>query len=51
MTIQKLWQTEDYWATWLGLGIVLLALIAFSAGGSINGWAVTPGSWTTAGEQ
>ena len=32
------------------LGIVLLALIAFSAGGSIEGWAVTPGSWSTVGE-
>ena len=22
--LQKLWKTEDYWAVWLGLGIVLL---------------------------
>jgi uncharacterized membrane protein YadS len=50
MTIDELWRTEDYWAIWLGLGIVLLALIAFSAGGSIEGWAVTPGSWSTVGE-
>ncbi len=45
--IQKLWKTEDFWAIWLGLGIVLLALVAFVSGGSIKGWAVTPGSWST----
>ncbi|HQN97570.1 MAG TPA: putative sulfate exporter family transporter, partial [Thermoanaerobaculales bacterium] len=44
--ISKLWTTEDYWAVWLGLGVVLLALAAYWAGGSIRGWAVTPGSWS-----
>ena len=47
---EKFWTTEDYWAVWLGLGIVVLALAAFAAGGSIKGWAVTPGSWSTLGE-
>jgi len=47
--LQKLWKTEDYWAVWLGLGVVLLALIAYSAGSSIKGWAVSPGSWSDTG--
>ncbi|HEB84439.1 MAG TPA: putative sulfate exporter family transporter, partial [Bacteroidetes bacterium] len=41
--------TEDWWAVWLGLGIVLMALIVFLAGGTISGWAVTPGSWDSGG--
>jgi hypothetical protein len=45
--LNKLWTTEDYWAIWLGLGIVLLALAAYWSGGSIRGWAVSPGSWST----
>jgi len=47
--LQKLWKIEDYWAVWLGLGIVLLALLAYSTGGTIAGWAVKPGSWSTLG--
>ena len=49
IAIQKLWKTEDYWAIWLGLGIVAAALAAFAAGTSIMGWAVAPGSWSDAG--
>jgi len=45
--LQKLWKTEDYWAVWFGLGVVLLALATYSSGGSIAGWAVKPGSWST----
>jgi uncharacterized membrane protein YadS len=44
--LTRLWKTEDWWAVWLGLGIVLAALVAFWAGGSIKGWAVTPGKWS-----
>ncbi len=44
--LQKLWKTEDYWAVWLGLGIVLLALAVYSTGGTIAGWAVKPGGWS-----
>ena len=47
--LQKLWKTEDYWAVWLGLGIVLLGLAVYSTGGSIAGWAVKPGSWSDLG--
>ena len=44
--LRKLYQTEDYWAVWLGLGIVLVALVTYWAGGTIGTWAVTPGSWS-----
>jgi uncharacterized membrane protein YadS len=47
--VRKLWKTEDYWAVWLGLGIVLVALIVYSTGGTIAGWAVKPGSWSDLG--
>ncbi len=40
---QKLWKTEDWWSVWLGLGLVLVAIIALWSGTSIKGWAVLPG--------
>jgi uncharacterized membrane protein YadS len=46
---QKLWKTEDYWAVWLGLGIVTLALVVYFGGGSISSWAVKPGGWSSVG--
>ncbi len=30
--LRRLWKTEDYWAVWLGLGIVFLALAVFWCG-------------------
>jgi hypothetical protein len=30
----ELWQKEDWWAIWLGLGIVIAAIIAYLAGGT-----------------
>jgi len=47
--LQKLWKTEDWWAVWLGLTIVLIGLVAFASGGTIKAWAVTPGTWTSPG--
>lgn len=48
--LQKLYKTEDWWAVWLGLGIVTVALVTFFAMGStIKGWAVKPGTWTDFG--
>lgn len=44
--LEKLYKTEDWWSVWMGLGLVLLALGTFWAGGSIQGWAVTPGKWS-----
>lgn len=45
--VHELWKTEDYWAVWLGLGVVILALVVFGVGGTVKGWAVTPGSWAS----
>jgi uncharacterized membrane protein YadS len=45
--LSKLWTTEDYWAVWLGLGIVLLAIVAQASGRTIKGWAVKPSSWSS----
>lgn len=47
--LEKLYKTEDWWSVWLGLGIVLGALVTFWAGSSIKGWAVTPGKWSQLG--
>jgi uncharacterized membrane protein YadS len=34
----ELWQKEDWWAIWLGLGLVIAAIIAYLAGGTIGAW-------------
>jgi uncharacterized integral membrane protein (TIGR00698 family) len=39
--------TEDWWAVYLGLGIVLVALIFYVAGGTLKPLAVSPPKWTT----
>ena len=39
---EKLWKTEDWWSVWLGLGIVIVAIVALWMGTSIKGWAVLP---------
>ena len=36
---------EDWWAVWLGLGLIVLTMLFFWMGGSIKSWAITPGSW------
>ncbi|HSP89856.1 MAG TPA: putative sulfate exporter family transporter [Vicinamibacterales bacterium] len=45
---EKLWKTEDWWAVWLGLLIVVVALSVYAGGSSIKGWAVVPGGWSDA---
>jgi uncharacterized membrane protein YadS len=47
--VAKLWKTEDWWSVWFGLGIVVMALIAFWSGATIKGWAVTPAKWSELG--
>jgi uncharacterized integral membrane protein (TIGR00698 family) len=42
-----LYRKEDYWAIWLGLGLVLLALGLHWAGASLRGFAVAPPRWDT----
>jgi uncharacterized integral membrane protein (TIGR00698 family) len=43
---QELWQKEDWWAIWLGLGIVLVGYILFAQGSSLKWIAVTPAKWS-----
>src|SRR5580658_4218260 len=43
---QELWQKEDWWAVWLGLGVVIVAYGLFAAGGSIGWIAVAPTRWS-----
>ena len=42
--------TEDWWAVWLGLGIVLIAYAVFAANSSIAWVAVAPAKWSTLGQ-
>src|SRR3569833_633738 len=44
---RELWLKEDWWAIWLGLGIVLIAYLLFANGSTIKWLAVTPGKWST----
>jgi uncharacterized integral membrane protein (TIGR00698 family) len=42
-----LWNTEDWWAVWLGLGIIACAITFFLAGGTLAPLAVSPpNDWT-----
>jgi uncharacterized integral membrane protein (TIGR00698 family) len=46
----ELWQKEDYWAIWMGLGIVLVTLLFFWSGSSlVKLLAVVPPTWTDFG--
>ena len=47
---KELWLKEDWWAIWLGLGIVIVAYLFFANGSSIKWIAITPGKWSTFGE-
>jgi uncharacterized integral membrane protein (TIGR00698 family) len=44
---QKFWAKEDWWAVWLGLGIIILAYVFYLAGSSISWIAVAPAKWST----
>ncbi len=48
--LEKLWKTEDWWSVWLGLGIVMTAIVALWMGVSIKSWAVLPGKFTGFGQ-
>ena len=44
---KELYLKEDWWAIWLGVGIVIVAYLFFSSGSSIKWIAVLPpGKWT-----
>ena len=42
---RELWLKEDWWAIWIGLGLVLAALGFFASGSSIQWLTVTPSKW------
>ena len=46
----ELWRKEDWWAIWIGLGIVLVAYILFAQGDSLKWIAVTPAKWSNVGQ-
>ena len=46
----ELWLKEDWWAIWLGLGIVAVGLVLFSFGASWRWVAVVPAKWTSYAE-
>jgi len=44
---QEFWSKEDWWAVWLGLGIVAIAYILYLSGSSISWIAVAPAKWSS----
>ncbi len=48
--LKELWLKEDWWAVWLGLGIVIIAYVFYLAGSSISWIAVSPAKWSTLSE-
>jgi uncharacterized membrane protein YadS len=44
---RELIEKEDWWAVWLGLGIIAVAGLFFAAGGSIGWIAVSPPGWSS----
>ena len=47
---RELWLKEDWWAIWLGLGIVIVGAILFANGASLKWIAVTPPKWSDFGQ-
>ncbi len=43
---KELYLKEDWWAIWLGLGIVIVAYLFFANGSSIKWIAITPAKWS-----
>jgi uncharacterized integral membrane protein (TIGR00698 family) len=47
---RELWIKEDWWANWIGLGLVLLSYALFLEGDSLRWIAVVPASWSNVSE-
>ena len=43
---RELWLKEDWWAIYLGLGLVIVGVIVFANGSSLKWLAVTPAKWS-----
>jgi uncharacterized membrane protein YadS len=43
---REIWRKEDWWAIWLGLGLVVAGYLFFADGSSIKWIAVTPARWS-----
>jgi uncharacterized integral membrane protein (TIGR00698 family) len=44
---RELWLKEDWWAIWLGLGLVLVSCLVYAQGLNLKWIAVTPARWST----
>ena len=44
---RELFAREDWWAVWIGVGLVVVAAVAFANGASLKWLAVTPQKWST----
>lgn len=47
---KELYLKEDWWAIWLGMGIVLAAYFFFAGGTSMKWIAISPAKWSALGE-
>jgi len=47
---RELYETEDWWAVWLGIGVIVVAWMFFASGSSITWIAVSPGRWAIPAE-
>lgn len=48
--LSALWKKEDYWAVWLGLGIVLISILLWASGSSfMKGIAIKVPEWSEFG--
>jgi uncharacterized integral membrane protein (TIGR00698 family) len=46
----ELFRKEDWWAIWIGLGLIAVAVVLFAGGGSIKWIAVAPQKWSRLAE-